>query len=166
MAREITGSLDAQALRVGVIVAQFNESITARLLDGAREAAARHGVREERLAVVRVPGSFELPSTADRMARSGRWDALVALGCVIRGETAHFDFVAAEAARGVAQVARDTGVPVAFGVLTTNDVAQAMARSGGAAGNRGFDAMESAIKMASVNRQIDALDNAPPGGDA
>lgn len=154
MAQEIAGSLNAQGLRVGVIAAQFNEAITARLLRGAREAAERRGVREDDLAIVHVPGSFELPQAAARMARDGRWDALVALGCVIRGETAHFDFVAAEAARGVAQVARETGVPVAFGVLTTETTEQAMARSGGAQGNRGFDAMEAAIKMASIHRQL------------
>ncbi len=155
MAHEISGGLDGQGLRVGIIVSQFNESITSRLLSGAREAALKHGVREERITIVQVPGSFELPQAAARMARSGKWDALVTLGCVIRGETAHFEFVAAEAARGIAQVARDTGVPVAFGILTTNNVAQAMARSGGVAGNRGFDSMESAIKMASLNRQLD-----------
>ena len=149
--------MDAQGLRLGIIVAQFNEALTSRLLRGAREAAARHGVREDALAVVHVPGAFELPQAAQRMASSGRWDALVALGCVIRGETAHFDFVAAEAARGIAQVARDTGVPVAFGVLTTNNTEQALARSGGAQGNRGFDAVESAIKMASVQRQLQEL---------
>ena len=154
MALEISGSLDAQGLRLGIIVAQFNEALTSRLLRGAREAAARHGIREDALAIVHVPGSFELPQAAERMARSGAWDALVALGCVIRGETAHFDFVAAEAARGIAQVARETGVPVAFGVLTTNNTDQALARSGGAQGNRGFDAVESAIKMASVHRQL------------
>ena len=155
MAQEIAGSLDAQWMRVGVIVSQFNEAVTSRLLSGAREAAARHGVREERLTIVRVPGSFELPQAAARMAASGQWDALVALGCVIRGETAHFDFVAAEAARGIAEVARSTGKAVAFGVLTTNTTEQAMARSGGAAGNRGFDAMESAIKMANLHKELD-----------
>ncbi len=157
MAHEIAGSLDAQWMRVGIIVAQFNESITSRLLSGAREAASRHGVREDRLAIVRVPGSFELPQIAARMARADRWDALVALGCVIRGETAHFDFVAAEAARGIAEVARSTGTTVAFGVLTTNSVEQAMARSGGTGGNRGFDAMESAIKMANLRRSLDEV---------
>lgn len=155
MAHEISGGLDARGLRVGIIVSQFNEPITSRLLSGAREAAVRHGVREECITIVRVPGSFELPQAAARMARSGRWDALAALGCVVRGETAHFDFVAAEAARGIARAARDSGVPVAFGVLTTNTMEQAMARSGGALGNRGFDAMESAIKMADLHRQLD-----------
>ncbi len=158
MAQEIAGSLDAQWMRVGIIVAQFNEAITSRLLSGAREAAAQHGVREDRLAIVRVPGSFELPQAAARMARDGSCDALVALGCVIRGETAHFDFVAAEAARGIAEVARSAGKAVSFGVLTTNTMEQAMARSGGAAGNRGFDAMESAIKMANLHRRLDEAD--------
>ena len=156
MAVEISGSLDAQGLRLGIIVAQFNEALTSRLLRGAREAAARHGVKEDALTVVHVPGSFELPQAARRMADSGRWDALVALGCVIRGETAHFDLVAGEAARGIADVARETGVPVAFGVLTTNNTEQALARSGGAQGNRGFDAVEAAIKMVSVHRQLNA----------
>ena len=165
MATEISGNLDAQGLRVGIIVAQFNETITSRLLQGAREATAKHGVREELLTIVHVPGSFELPQVAERMARSGKWDVLTALGCVIRGETAHFDFVAAEAARGIAQVARETGVPVSFGVLTTNNVDQAMARSGGAQGNRGFDAMESAIKMANLHRRLREADALTPVKD-
>ncbi len=156
MAYEITGKLDARGLRVAILVAQFNESITSRLLSGAREAAFKHGVREDQLTIVRVPGAFELPQVAQHMAGSGVWDALVALGCVIRGETAHFDFVAGEAAKGIGEVARQTAVPVAFGVLTTENMDQALARAGGAAGNRGFDAMESAIKMASVHEQISA----------
>ena len=160
MAVEISGSLDAQGLRLGIIVAQFNEALTSRLLRGAREAAARHGVKEDALTVVHVPGSFELPQAARRMADGGQWDALVALGCVIRGETAHFDLVAGEAARGIANVARETGVPVAFGVLTTNNMEQALARSGGAQGNRGFDAVEAAIKMVSVHRQLNAMADA------
>ena len=155
MAVVLSGELDGNGLRVGVIVAQFNETVTSRLLDGARQALKRHGVHEDAVTIVQVPGSLELPQAAQRMARSGRWDALVALGCVIRGETAHFDLVAAETARGIAQVARDCGIAIGFGVLTTNDTAQAMARSGGALGNRGFDAVEAALKMASVNRQLD-----------
>ena len=122
-------------------------------------------MKEDALAIVHVPGSFELPQAAERMARSGAWDALVALGCVIRGETAHFDFVAAEAARGIAKVARETGVPVAFGVLTTNNTDQALARSGGAQGNRGFDAVEAAIKMASVHRQLQKISPLPTRGE-
>ena len=166
MAQELAGGLDGRRLRIGVIVSQFNEAITSRLLDGAREALAHHGVREEAITIVRVPGSMELPQAAQRMANGGRWDALVALGCVIRGETAHFDYVAGEAARGIAQVARETGVPVAFGVLATDNVEQAMARSGGALGNRGFDAVVVAIKMANVSREIDEVTSEAPAGKA
>ena len=155
MAQELSGEVDGTGLRIGVIVAQFNEAVTSRLLDGAREALDRHGVLEDAITIVHVPGSLELPQAAQRMARSGRWDALVALGCVIRGETKHFDLVAAEAARGIAQVARETGTAIGFGVLTTEDTAQAMARSGGVLGNRGSDAVEAALRMASVNRQLD-----------
>jgi 6,7-dimethyl-8-ribityllumazine synthase len=154
MAREFKGGLDGQALRVGVIVSQFNEVVTSRLLEGAREALARHGVREDAITIAWVPGALELPQMAKRMAREGEWDALVALGCVIRGETAHFDYVAGETASGIAQTARESGLPISYGVLTTNDADQAMARSGGALGNRGFDAVEAVIKMANVYRQI------------
>ena len=160
MAREINGSLDGQGLRVGVLVSQFNETVTSRLLDGARDALARHGVREDKITIARVPGSLELPQLAKRMAESGAFDALVALGCVIRGETAHFEYVSAEAAHGIAQVARETSLPIAFGVLTTNTADQAMARSGGALGNRGADAVQSVIKMVNVYRQLAQLDGA------
>ena len=166
MAEELSGEVDGRGLRVGIIVAQFNETVTSRLLDGAREALERHGVLEDAITIVRVPGSLELPQAAQRMARSGRWDALVALGCVIRGETAHFDLVAAEAARGIAQVAREHGTAIGFGVLTTEDTAQAMARSGGALGNRGFDAAEAALRMASVNRQLDGAAKQPQAAKA
>jgi 6,7-dimethyl-8-ribityllumazine synthase len=163
MARELRGGLDAHGLRIGVLVAQFNEVVISRLLDGAREALAHHGIREEDITIAWVPGSLELPQLASRMASAGSWDALVTLGCVIRGETSHFDYVCAESARGIAQVALDSGTPVAFGVLTTEDMDQAMARSGGAKGNRGFDAVESAIKMVNVYRQ---LDRAPAAAEA
>jgi 6,7-dimethyl-8-ribityllumazine synthase len=155
MARELTGSLDGQALRIGIIVSQFNEIFTSRLLDGARDALSRHGVREENVTIANVPGALELPQLAKRMAATGRWDSLVALGCVIRGETSHYDYVCSETARGIADVARDSGLPIAYGVLTTNDADQAMARSGGAMGNRGFDAAEAAIKMTNLYRQLD-----------
>ena len=154
MAREIAGSIDGTGLRVGVIVSQFNEAITTRLVDGAREALARHGVREDAITIVTVPGALELPQAAQQMAATGEWDALVALGCVIRGETSHYDIVASESARGISNVAREHGLPIAFGVLTTETTDQAMARSGGAMGNRGFDAMVAAIKMANLRLQI------------
>ena len=162
MAEELSGEVDGSGLRVGVIVARFNETVTSRLLEGARQALERHGVRPDAVTIVHVPGSPELPQAAQRMARSGRWDSLVALGCVIRGETAHFDLVAAEAARGIAQVAREHGIAIGFGVLTTEDTAQAMARSGGELGNRGSDAVEAALRMASVNRQLDGAAKPPP----
>jgi 6,7-dimethyl-8-ribityllumazine synthase len=159
MAQELTGRLDAQDLRGGLIVSQFNEVITSRLADGARKAFTMHGGREESLTIVHVPGSFELPQMAREMAKSGQWDVLVALGCVVRGETAHFDFVAGEAARGIAAVASDTGIPVTFGVLATENVDQAMERSGGIRGNRGFDAMEAGLKMVSLIRQLNQISN-------
>jgi 6,7-dimethyl-8-ribityllumazine synthase len=155
MARELAGTLDGHGLRIGLIASQFNESITSRLLEGARDALVKNGVREDGITIVWVPGSLELPQAAKRMAETGAWDGLVTLGCVIRGETAHFDYVAGEAARGVADVARACGVPVTFGVLTTYDVDQAMARSGGALGNRGYDAATAVLKMISLYKQLD-----------
>jgi 6,7-dimethyl-8-ribityllumazine synthase len=157
MAREISGSIDGTGLRVGLIVAQFNEAITSRLLDGARDALTKHGVREDAITIVTVPGSLELPQVAQRMAQTGDWDALVTLGCVIKGETAHFEYVSGESARGVADVARALDIPIMFGVLTTYDTAQAMARSGGDMGNRGFDCALAAIKMANLYKQLDQV---------
>jgi 6,7-dimethyl-8-ribityllumazine synthase len=155
MARELSGNVDGTGLRVGLVVAQFNETITSRLLTGARDALSRHGVREDSITIISVPGAFELPQAARRMARTGLWDALVTLGCVIKGETAHFEYVSGESARGVAGVALAFDIPVMYGVLTTYDTDQAMARSGGALGNRGFDWALAAIKMATLYRQID-----------
>jgi 6,7-dimethyl-8-ribityllumazine synthase len=155
MARELAGNLDGNGLRIGIIVAEFNETITSRLLDGARDALVKHGVREQDITIVSVPGSIELPQAADRMAQSGAWDAIVTLGCVIKGETAHFEYVSSEAAHGVGEAARTHGLPIAFGVLTTYTNDQAMARSGGALGNRGFDSASTAIKMANLYKQID-----------
>ena len=154
MARKIAGSTDGSELRVGVIVAEFNEAITSRLLDGAREALVRHNVREDAITVVSVPGALELPQAAQLMAESRDWDALVALGCVVRGETTHYDLVAAECARGIEQVSLKLSVPIAFGVLTTENTEQAMSRSGGTQGNRGFDAVVAAIKMANLRLRI------------
>lgn len=150
----ISGGLDATGLRIGVVAARFNRFVTSRLVEGACEALLSHGVREDDLAVVWTPGSFEVPLAAAEMARSGRWDALVCLGAVIKGETAHFDYVAAEAARGVAEASRETGVPMAFGVQTAYTEEQALARAGGSAGNRGHDAALAAIEMANVLRRL------------
>ena len=156
MARELEGGLDGRGLRIGIVVSRFNEFITSRLLQGAQDALERHGVRDAETAVVWVPGALELPQAAKPMATSGRWDALIALGAVIRGETAHFDLVAHGASQGIARVAHDTGVPVAFGVLATDTVEQATARAGGKLGNRGADAAETAVHMANLVRQLAA----------
>jgi 6,7-dimethyl-8-ribityllumazine synthase len=135
-------------LRFAVVVAEFNASITERLLDGALECFAKHGVPENTVEALRVPGAFELPLAAQSLARSGDYDAIVALGCVIRGETPHFEYVSQAATHGLLRVTLDTGVPVAFGVLTTEDLTQAEARAGGAHGNKGFDAAQTAVEMA------------------
>ena len=132
---------------------RFNETVTSRLLSGARTALDRHGVKEDNVVVAWVPGAFELPLVARAFAEAGSYDAVICLGAVIRGETPHFDFVAGEAARGVAQVAADTGIPVIFGVITPNTLEQALDRAGGKA-DKGYDAVVSAIETANLMRQI------------
>jgi len=140
--------LDASSLRFAVVVAEFNGSITTRLLEGARECFAKNGVPSASVEVRWVPGAFELPLAAQRLAATGGYDAIIALGCVVRGETPHFEYVSNAATYGLQRVALDTGLPVAFGVLTTDDFAQAEARAGGAQGNKGFDAAQTAVEMA------------------
>lgn len=139
-------NLDARGLTFAIVVARFNGTITAKLLEGAREALEKSGATSHR--VFHVPGAFELPLAAMKLARRGGFDAIIALGAVVRGETPHFEYVAREAARGLQRVALDTGVPVAFGVLTTDTLEQAEARAGGDKGNKGFDAAMTAIEMA------------------
>ncbi len=156
MAPELSVEPDGHGLRVGVVASRYNEFVTTRLLQGAREALEQRGVQDEDVTVAWVPGALELPQAALRMARTGRFDALVALGAVVRGETSHYDLVAAESARGIADVARETGVPIGFGVLTTNTVEQATDRAGGRLGNRGHDAALAALEMAGLFRRIDA----------
>ncbi len=143
-------SPDAPARRIALVVSRFNEFVTARLLEGARAALLTKGVRPDDLVEYWVPGAFEIPLVAAEIVRQGRADAVVCLGAVIRGETPHFDFVAAECARGVAEVARTSGVPVAFGVLTTETVEQAEARSGGRLGNKGHEAALAALDSLAV----------------
>ena len=154
MSEELQGSLQGQGLSVGVVVARFNEFVTAKLLEGARSALANHGVGDEDVTIARVPGSFEIPLVAQKMAESGRYDAVICLGAVIRGETDHYEHVAGEAARGIADAARSTGVPVIFGVLTTDTVEQAVDRAGGKHGNSGYSAGVAAIEMANLNRVL------------
>ena len=146
--RTFVGVHDGSGMRVAVVAARFNEVVTGKLVEGAVEGLEKHGVDEERIDVAWVPGAFELPLVAKRLARTGRYDALICLGAVIRGETAHFELVANEAARGIAEVALDAGIPVIFEVLATEDLAQAEARAGGAHGNKGWEAAEAALEMA------------------
>jgi len=141
-------------LRIGVVVARFNQAVTDALLAGTLEALTQHGVAEDAVDVAIVPGAFELPLCAQRLAATGRYDALVCLGAVVRGETPHFDYVAGEAARGVGEVARRFDLPVSFGVLTTDDVTQALARAGGGHGNKGYDAAVTALEMVHVLRAV------------
>jgi 6,7-dimethyl-8-ribityllumazine synthase len=150
----LEGTLLAANLRMAIAVARFNNFITDRLLDGALQTIVRHGGKAEQVTVVRVPGAYELPLAVQQLARSGRYDAVVALGAVIRGATPHFDFVAAAAAKGLADVSRQTGVPVGFGVLTTDSVEQAIERAGSKAGNKGEEAALTAIEMANLLRTL------------
>ena len=148
--RTFQGSYDARDLRVAIVASRFNESITKKLVEGALDCLERHGVPEDKVWVVWVPGAFELPSAARRIVTSGEVDAVVCVGVVIRGETPHFDFVAGGAASGIAKTAASGGVPVIFGVLTTDTSEQAEARAGGKMGNKGFDSALAAIEMANL----------------
>jgi 6,7-dimethyl-8-ribityllumazine synthase len=151
----MTGTPEGQGCRVVVVAASFNEVIVRKLLDGALSALRAHQVSEDDVTVAWVPGAFELPLMARRLASTGRFDAVVCLGAVIRGETPHFDYVAGEAARGVADAAAATGVPVMFGVLTTDSMQQAQDRAGGLHGNKGWDAAIGALQMVNALRQLD-----------
>ena len=154
MPRIIEGQLSAADLRFAIVVSRFNSFICERLLAGAQDALARTGADPEAVDIVKVPGSWEVPMVAAELARQHRFDAIICLSAVIRGETPHFDYVAAEAAKGIAHVAMETGVPVAFGVLTTNTLDQAIDRAGAKGGNKGFDAAMSAIEMANLMRTL------------
>ena len=154
MARKLEGSLDARGLRIALVVSRFNDLVTERLLAGAVDCLARHGGGEDERTIVRVPGSWELPLAAKRAAASGKFDAVIALGALIRGETAHFDVLAAAVSRGLAQVALGEGVPVIFGVLTTDTVEQALDRAGSKSGNKGWEAALSAIEMVNLFRDM------------
>jgi 6,7-dimethyl-8-ribityllumazine synthase len=149
------GGLSAADLRFAIVVARFNELVTRLLLEGARESLRRHGAAESSVSVVWVPGSFEIPVVARKLAMSGAYDAVICLGAVIRGATAHFDHVAGQASAGIARAALDSGRPVIFGVLTTDTVEQAQDRAGGKAGNKGADAATAAVEMANLLRDLD-----------
>ena len=152
--REVVGTLAADGRRVGIVAGRFNEAVVERLVDGAVGALVRHGATAADITVAWVPGAFEIPVVLSRMASSGNYDALVALGCVVRGSTPHFDYVAGEAASGVSAVAREHGVAVGFGVLTTDTWEQAVERAGGKLGNKGAEAAITAVETAQVLRQL------------
>jgi len=154
MANVVEGKLIAKGKRFGIIVSRFNEFISNKLLGGALDALKRHGVADDEITIVWAPGSFEIPVITRKMADSGKYDAIITLGAVIRGATPHFDYVANEVAKGVAQVSLQSGVPVMFGVLTTDTIEQAIERAGTKSGNKGFDAAVGAIEMVNLMEQL------------
>ncbi|MEG9298018.1 6,7-dimethyl-8-ribityllumazine synthase [Mangrovibacillus sp. Mu-81] len=149
------GNLVGSGLKVAIVVSRFNEFITSKLLGGAEDALKRHGIDESDISVTWVPGAFEIPMIAKKLARSGKYDAVITLGTVIRGATAHFEYVSGEVAKGVANLALQEDIPVIFGVLTTDTIEQAIERAGTKAGNKGWEAAVSAIEMANLVREID-----------
>ncbi len=155
------GSHNATGLRFGVVVSKFNKFVTSKLLSSCVETLTKHGAKAEDIDVMRVPGAFDIPLVAQTMAKSSRFDAVICLGAVIRGDTPHFDYISAEASRGIGQAALDSDVPVIFGVLTTDTVAQAIERADPAKFNRGGEAAKSAIEMASVIGQLKAMEQMP-----
>ena len=154
MPKFLEGKLDATGLKIGIVVSRFNSFISDRLLEGAVDALVRHGAADENIEVARVPGAFEIPLAAQKMAALGKYDALICLGAVIRGSTPHFDYVASEVSKGVAQVSLKTGLPIAFGVLTTDSIEQAIERAGTKAGNKGFEAAMTAIESVQLFRSL------------
>ncbi len=151
----IEGQVIAKDLKIGIVVGRFNEFIGSRLLDGAVSGLMRHGVEEEDITVAWVPGAFEIPLVAKKMAASGDYDAVVTLGAVIRGATSHYDYVCNEVAKGVSAASLETGVPVLFGVLTTDNLEQAVERAGSKAGNKGYESATAAIEMANLLKELD-----------
>ncbi len=154
MAKTIEGKLMAKGLKFGIVLSRFNNFISDRLLEGAMDALRRSGAEEGDCSVVRVPGSFEIPLAAKKLAKSGSYDALICLGCVIRGATPHFDYIATEVTKGIASITLETETPIAFGVLITDTLEQAIERAGTKVGNKGFDAAMTAIEMANLMKEI------------
>ena len=148
------GKLDAKGMKFGIVIARFNEFISGKLLSGCIDGLVRHGAADEEIEVAWSPGAFEMPLLAKRLAKSGKYDAVICLGAVIRGGTPHFEYVASEVSKGIASVGLDTGTPVIFGVLTTDNIEQAIERAGTKGGNKGFDAALAAIEMVNLLRQI------------
>jgi 6,7-dimethyl-8-ribityllumazine synthase len=154
MAQVIEGRYNAAGVKAALVASRFNDFIVSRLISGATDALVRHGASEDDVTVVRVPGAFEIPQVVAALVRSGKYDMVIALGAVIRGSTPHFDYIASEVAKGVAQISMSASIPVSFGVLTTDSIEQAIERAGSKAGNKGAEAAISAIEMADVLKQI------------
>lgn len=154
MSQILEGKLVAKNIKIGIVASRFNEFITAKLLSGAFDALHRHDVADDNITVAWVPGAFEIPLIAQKMAESGKYDAVICLGAVIRGSTDHYDYVCAEVSKGIAATALKTGVPVMFGVLTTDNIEQAIERAGTKAGNKGFDSAVGAIEMVNLIKQL------------
>jgi 6,7-dimethyl-8-ribityllumazine synthase len=163
MPQHLEGHLSAQGFSFGIVLSRFNDFITSKLLDGALDALIRHGADPDKIDVVKVPGAFEIPVTADRLAASHTYDAVICLGAVIRGATPHFDYVAGEVAKGVTATALKTGVPTIFGVITAETIEQAIERAGTKLGNKGFEAALAAIEMAHLFAQLDKERGEAPG---
>lgn len=154
MKRKYEGNFNGEELRVGIICSRFNEFIVSKLLEGAEDALKRHNVREESIEIALVPGAFEIPFVAKKMAITGKYDVIITLGAVIRGETPHFDYVCSEVSKGVATVGLETGVPIIFGVLTVNTIDEAVDRAGTKSGNKGFEAAMSALEMSNLIKKL------------
>ena len=154
--KTLEGNLVSKEIRVGIVVARFNEFITSKLLGGAMDGLLRHNVAEDDIHVAWVPGAFEIPLVASKMAKSGKYDAVICLGAVIRGATSHFDYVCNEVSKGVASISLENDIPVMFGVLTTDNIEQAIERAGSKSGNKGYDCALGAIEMVNLLREIDA----------
>ncbi|MCX7944781.1 MAG: 6,7-dimethyl-8-ribityllumazine synthase [Deltaproteobacteria bacterium] len=148
------GSFDAGGLKFGIVVSRFNHFISDKLLSGAMDAIFRHGGKEEDISIYRVPGSFEIPPVANKLVESGKFDAIICLGVIIRGDTPHFDYIASEVSKGVANIAINSGIPVIFGIITADTIEQAIERAGTKHGNKGFDAAMAAIEMANLYKSI------------
>ena len=152
--KKIEGMIVANGAKIGIVAARFNEFIVSKLVSGAEDALLRHSVNPDDISVAWVPGAFEIPLTAQKMAQSGKYDAVICVGAVIRGDTSHYDLVCNESAKGIAQVELATGIPVLFGVITTENIEQAIARAGSKAGNKGYDCALSAIEMVNLMKQL------------
>jgi 6,7-dimethyl-8-ribityllumazine synthase len=150
----IEGELQAKGLKFGIVFSRFNDFITSKLLDGAKDALLRHGAEEDDLDVIKVPGSFEIPMVAKKMALKGKYNSIICLGTIIRGATPHFEYIAAEVSKGIASASMETGVPIAFGIITSDTLEQAVERAGTKSGNKGWDAAMTAIEMAQLLKKI------------